>query len=145
MDLPSVTPITELIVKESEVADRITVSTGDVVAGPLSGSYDVAVMRSFIQVLSMEQARQAIKNVGKVVEPNGKIYIMGAMLDKMRLTQTETAVLNLNFLNTYDEGQANQAYTEEEHQEWLIEGGITDFSRVVLPGGRSIMTGRKVA
>lgn len=136
------TPITELIVKESEVADRITVSTGDVVAGPLSGSYDVAIVRSFIQVLSMEHARQAIKNVGKVVEPNGKIYITGAMLDNTRLTPTETAVLNLNFLNTYDEGQA---YTEEEHQEWLIEGGFTDFTRVVLPGGRSIMTGRKVA
>jgi SAM-dependent methyltransferase len=142
VDLPSVTPITDVIVKESEVANRVTVLAGDVVAGPLSGSYDVAVIRSFIQVLSMEQARQAIKNVGKVVEPNGKIYIMGAMLDNTRLTPTETAVLNLNFLNTYDEGQA---YTEEEHQEWLIEAGLTDLTRVALPGGRRIMTGRKVA
>ncbi len=44
LDLPSVTPITEVIVNESAVAHRVTVASQDVVAGPLTGSYDVAVM-----------------------------------------------------------------------------------------------------
>ena len=30
--------------------------------------------------------RQAIKSIGQVIEPDGKIYITGAILDKMRLT-----------------------------------------------------------
>jgi len=140
LDYPSVTPITEIIVKESEVAQRITVLSGDVVAGPLYGSFDVAVLKSFIQVLSMEQARQAIKNVGGVVEPNGTIYILGYILDNTRFTPTETAVMNLGFLNQFDEGQA---YTEQEHQEWLTEAGFTDFNRVILSNGHSILSGRK--
>lgn len=142
LDYPSVTPITEIIVKESEVAQRITVLPGVVVAGPLSGSFDVAVLKSFIQVLSMEQARQAIKNVGGVVETNGAIYILGYILDNTRLTPAETAVMNLGFLNQFDE---EQAYTEQEHQDWLIEAGFGDFTQVGLSNGHSIMTGRKQA
>lgn len=142
LDLPSVTPIIEVIVKESAVAHRVTVASQDVVAGPLTSSYDVAVMRAFIQALSMEQARQAIKNVGEVIEPNGKIYIIGAILDNTRLTPPETVLLNLNFLNSYEDAQA---YTEQEHQDWLMEGGFGDFTRVILPNGHSIMAGRKLA
>lgn len=140
IELPSVTPITEVIVKESEVAHRVTVASQDVVAGPITGTYDVAVMRSFIQALSMEQARQAINNVGEVIEPNGMIYIIGAMLDNTRLTPHETVLSNLTSLNSYEDAQA---YTEQEHQDWLAEAGFTDFARVVLPNSHSIMTGRK--
>ena len=140
LELPSVTPITEVIVTESAVAHRVTVLAEDVVAGPLSGSYDVAVMRAFIQVLSMEQARQAIKNVGEVIEPNGKIYIIGAMLDNTRLTPHETVLSNLTSLNSYEDAQA---YTEQEHLDWLAEAGFTDFNRVVLSNGQSILSGRK--
>ena len=140
LELPSVTPVTEVIVKESAVAHRVTVDSQDVVAGPLTGSYDVAVMRSFIQALSMEQARQALINVGAVIEPNGMIYIIGAILDNTRLAPPETEVLNLNFLNSYEDAQA---YTEQEHQDWLIEAGFTDFNRVVLSNGHSILAGRK--
>ncbi len=30
--------------------------------------------------------RQAIKNIGQIIEPDGKIYITGAILDNTRLT-----------------------------------------------------------
>jgi len=134
IELPSVTPITEVIVKESEVAHRVTVASQDVVAGPITGTYDVAVMRSFIQALPMEQARQAINNVGEVIEPNGMIYIIGAMLDNTRLTPHETVLSNLTSLNSYEDAQA---YTEQEHEDWLAEAGFTDFTRVVLPNSHS--------
>ena len=140
LELPSVAPITELIVKESSVAYRVAVLSEDVIAGPLSGSYDVAVMRSFIQALSMEQARHALINIGEAIEPNGMIHIIGAILDNTRLSPLETAVLNLNFLNSYEDAQA---YTEQEHQDWLSEAGFTDFNRVVLSNGHSILSGRK--
>lgn len=140
LDLPSVTPITEVIVNESAVAHRVTVASQDVVAGPLTGSYDVAVMRAFIQALSMEQARLALINVGQVIEPNGMIYIIGAILDNTRLAPAETVLLNLNFLNSHEDAQA---YTQQEHQDWLTEAGFTDFNRVVLSNGHSILSGRK--
>lgn len=56
IDLTSVTPVTQRIVDEIDVAPRIDVVSGDVLAGQLTGNYDVAVMRSFIQVPSPEHA-----------------------------------------------------------------------------------------
>ena len=140
VDLPSVTPITHRIVNETEVAGRVSVVAGDAVGGPLSGTYDVAAIRSFIQVLSPEEARQAIKNVGQVVEPGGMVYIIAAILDNSHITPAETDVLSLNFLNSNDQGQA---YTEREYEDWLLEAGFGDCQRSVQANGVSIMTARK--
>lgn len=67
VDLTSVTPVTQRIVDGTDVARRIDVVSGDVVVGQLTGKYDVAVIRSFIQVLSPEHARKASNNVGRVI------------------------------------------------------------------------------
>jgi hypothetical protein len=48
---------------------------------------------------------------------------------------------NIVFVNVYDEGQA---YTEQEHKEWLEEVDFEDFWRMILPDGGSIITARKV-
>ena len=77
IDLTSVTPVTRRIVDWTDVARRIDVVSGDVVVGQLTGKYDVAVIRSFIQVLSPEHARKAINNVGRVIEPGGVVYVSG--------------------------------------------------------------------
>ena len=140
VDQPSVTPVTQRIVDETEVADRVSVVEADAVSGPLTGTCDVAALRSFIQVLSPEQAGRAIKNVGQVIEPGGRIYVIGAILDNSHITPAETAVLNLNLLNTFDHGQA---YTEREYEDWLVEAGFGDCQRNVQANGVSIMTARK--
>lgn len=61
-------------------------------------------------------------------------------LDNTRLAPAETVLLNLNFLNSHEDAQA---YTQQEHQDWLTEAGFTDFNRVVLSNGHSILSGRK--
>jgi hypothetical protein len=100
----------------------------------------VAVMRSFIQVLSSDQARRAIRNVGQVMQPGGAVYILGSVLDNSRLSPPEISAQNLNYLNIYDEGEA---YTEQEYWDWLVEAGFMDFDRVTLPNGTSIIRARK--
>ena len=62
--LTSATPVTLRILDETDSARRIDVVSGIVVAGQLTGNYDVAVMRSFTQVLSTEHAGQATNSVG---------------------------------------------------------------------------------
>ena len=140
LDLPSVTPFTQRFVEEAGIADRVSVLAGDAVAGPLPGTYDVAVLRAFIHLLSPEQAQQVLINVGQVVEPGGKIYIIGAVLDNSRLTPAEMAGVSLIHMNGSDQGQA---YTQREHEDWLSEAGFSEFERVVISGGFSIMTARK--
>ena len=141
LDLPSVTPIAQKIVSESRCADRVQVVTADVVNESISGSFDVAVVKSFVQVLSVNQARDALKNVGRAIQPGGTVFIVGHVIDDSRITPLETVGMNLFFLNTFDEGQA---YTEQEHREWLSEAGLIDgFERVWMSNGMAILKVKK--
>jgi len=140
VDLPTVTPITQRYVAEAGAADRVQVMTADVVNEHLTGSFDVAALKAFIQVLSPDQARRALRNVWRVIEACGVIYILGAILDNSRLAPPEIVGTNLHWLNIFEEGQA---YTEQEYRAWLAEAGFVDFKRVILPNKTSIVTARK--
>ena len=140
VDLPATTPVTQQYVEEAGLAGRVRVVAADVVEDRLEGSFDVAVLKNFIQVLNPDQARRALRNVGRVVVPGGAIYILGSVLDDSRLSPPEAVASNLNFLNIYDGGQA---YTEGEYRDWLTEAGFAGFERVVVPDGTSIITARK--
>ena len=140
VDLPRMTPLAQRVVSEAGAADRVQVMRADIVNESLEGSFDVAVLRSFIQVLSADQARRALLNVGEVIKPGGTIYILGRIIDDSRVSPLETVGYNLRFLNIYDEGQA---YTEQEYRDWLTEAGFEGFERVVVPNGTSIVRARK--
>jgi SAM-dependent methyltransferase len=140
VDLPSVTQITQRIVEEAGAGDRVKVMTADVLSDGLMGSYDAAVLSSFIQVISAEKARRALQNVGKIVNPGGAIYIRGDIVDDSGISPMGAVMRNLIYLNIYDEGQA---YTEREHREWLKEAGFADFERKILPDGFSMVRARK--
>ena len=127
VDLPSVTPITQRIVAEVGAADRVQVMTADVVREPLSGSFDVAVLKALINVLSPEQAGQVLHNVSQVIKPGGAIYIVGGLaLDNSRLSPPDLVTFNILMINLYEGGQL---YTEKEHKDWLTEAGFEDIQR----------------
>jgi ubiquinone/menaquinone biosynthesis C-methylase UbiE len=140
VDLPTVTPITRRYVAEAGLTERVHIMTADVVHGPLSGGFDVAVLLRLIQVLSPDQARHVLQNVSQVIEPGGVIAIVGQVLDNSRLSPPETVAGNLFFLNVFDEGQA---YTEQEHRDWLADAGFEQCERLLLPNKMSIVSARK--
>ena len=142
-DLPTVTPITAEFIEEAELGDRIDTLACNVVEEapvPPPGPCDVAVLRAFVQVLSMEDAASALANVGRALAPGGRIYIMGRMLDDSRLGPPESVAFNFVFINIYDDGRA---YTESEHREWLRAAGFRDIERFRIGEGNSIMTAVK--
>ena len=142
VDLPKVTPVTQHYIDEAGTGNRVKVVPADVVRDSLTGSYDAAVMSAFIQVLSPDDARRAIKNVSKVMNPEGEIYIRGyGIIDNSRTSPQNVVVSNLVYINVYDEGQA---YTEQEHKDWLEEAGFGSFRRTILADGSSIITARKI-
>ena len=143
-DLPTVTPITAEFVEEAELGDRIGTLACNVVEEapvPPPGPCDVAVLRAFVQVLSMEDAASALANVGRALAPGGRIYIMGRMLDDSRLGPPESVAFNFVFINIYDDGRA---YTESEHREWLRAAGFRDIERFPIGEGNSIMTAVRI-
>lgn len=79
-ELPEVIAITRRFIEEAGTKDRLSVTLADALSGSISGTYDAVVMGNFVQVLSQEQARIALRNVTKVVEPGGDLYIWGRVL-----------------------------------------------------------------
>jgi 2-hydroxy-4-(methylsulfanyl)butanoate S-methyltransferase len=142
LELPSVAPVTQRFIEQESMNDRTDVIMGDVVHGRLTGVYDVAVLRAFIQVLSPDEARRALSNLIMALEPGSPIYIIGQVLNDSRLSPPEAVAFNLVFINVYDQGQA---YTEHEYRAWLTEAGFTNSERIILTGGQSLITARKPA
>lgn len=140
VDLPTVTPITQRLVEEAGASERVQVMTADVVKEPLTGSFDVAVMSNFIVTLSPDQVPIVLKNVSHVTKQGGAIHILGHIIDDSHLSPLATVTFNLFFINAFDGGQA---YTEQEHGDWLTEAGFEGIERVSLPNGSSIMSARK--
>ena len=75
-----------------------------------------------------------------MVEPGGDLYILGFVLDDSHLSPPNVLNVNLFFLNVYDGGQA---YTEQQHRDWLSEAGFGNPERTLLPDGRSVIVARK--
>lgn len=142
VDLPTVTPVTRRLLEEGGASELVQVMTADVVRGPLTGSFDIAVLRAFIQVLSPDQARRALKNVSEIINPGGVIYILGHILDNSRVSPLEEVGHALASLNFYD---VPAPYTEHEHKDWLTEAGFEQIERDTLPNGDGVISARKPA
>jgi SAM-dependent methyltransferase len=141
IDLPQVVPIARKIVEEEGLRDRIDVIAANVVSGPPPGAYDAAVVRGLLQVLSPQDARVAVKNIGAAVNPGGRVYIIAQILDDSRTSPSEAVWFNLAFINAYDAGES---YTESEHRDWLTEAGFVAIERAdFLLDGSGLMTARK--
>ncbi len=106
IDLPTVTPITQRFVDEARMGNRVKVASLDVVDRAPEGRYDIIVMANFIQVLTRDQARRALLNIGRALVPHGVGFIIGWVLDDSQLSPSEIAASNFAFLNIYDEGRA---------------------------------------
>ena len=127
--------------EEEGLRDRIDVIAANVVSGPLPGAYDVAVLKGLLQVLSPQDARVAVKNIGAAINPGGKIFIIAQILDDSRISPSEAVWFNLAFINAYEAGES---YTESEHREWLTDAGFIDIERAdFLLDGSGLMTARK--
>jgi hypothetical protein len=125
-DLPSTAAVAERYIDEARLKSRIQLNPTDIVSGKLEGTYDVAIMRGLIPVLTPEQTRAALKNVHQALEPGSPLYVVGWILDDTRSTPLSYAIYNLLFVNDYENALI---HTEAEHRLWLSEAGFNDISR----------------
>ncbi|MBA7635439.1 3-hydroxy-5-methyl-1-naphthoate 3-O-methyltransferase [subsurface metagenome] len=140
VDLEHVIPMTQKVVDEIGDTDRVNVISADVVRDPLSGSYDVAVLRAIIQVLPPKDVALMLENVSSVVEAGGMIYVLGHVLDNSRISPIEEvwySSLNINF---YD---IPGSYAEGEYRDWLSGAGFDPLGRDRLSNGDSVIVARK--
>jgi hypothetical protein len=138
VELAQVTPITNRIIAQEGLTERVVTQDCDVVGQQMAGTYDGAVLRSLIQVLSRGDARRVLHNVSKVLQPGSPIFVLGQVIDDSRVTPSNTAAYNLVFINQHD----GQAYTESEYRSWMTEAGFMAIERSALAGA-SLFFARK--
>jgi SAM-dependent methyltransferase len=124
VDLPTVVPVTHRFVKRAGVSDRVQVVAADLTREAIYGSYDAAVLKAFIQVMSLKQARHALQNIYRALNPGASIYILDIPLDDSRLAPVGYVLFNVTFMSIYDDGQK---YTVQEYKDLLTTTGYVDF------------------
>ncbi len=140
VDLPSVVPTGQEMVSATDLADRITFETTDLLEKPLSGKFEIAIARAFFQVLSVENCGTAARNIAAAIPSGGEIFVIGFILDDSGLSPENCVAQNVQFLNIFDEGQA---YRESQYRDWLTNAGFVDIARKPESQGRSLITARK--
>ncbi len=138
-DLPSVTPVARTLLEEQGISE-IDVLEWDVLQGPCTGSFDAVVLRALIQVLSPDHALEALHNVSKSVNPGGKIFILGHIMDNSRVSPAEEVIWYLLNLNWDDHAGF---YAEEDLRKMLLGAGFQDIRRNSLPNGDGVMIASK--
>ncbi len=139
-ELSNVAAVTRECITEAQLEARVAVIETDLVTEIPPGDYDVAILRSLLQVLSAADAARVVKNVTASLAPDASVFVVGRMLDDTRLSPLDAVAANVMFLNVYDDGQA---YTEAEYRRWLAGAGLSNIARHPLAGGYSIMSARK--
>jgi SAM-dependent methyltransferase len=124
LELPSVVPVAWRFVERAGVAERVQVQTVDVVNQPLKDTFDVALLKAFIQVLSLEEAHQALSNVHMALKTGGTIYISDLVLDDSRLTPPNATLFSPVYVTIYEHGQNR---TVQEYRDLVAEAGFEGF------------------
>jgi O-methyltransferase domain/Dimerisation domain len=141
-DLPRTVALAAPILRATHAADRVTIETGDILAGPPVSMHDAAVMGRVVQVLSRTDAARAIANAAAALRAGGAVYILGGgILDDDRLGPALAVYLNVTFMNLY---RAGEAYTLGEHAAWLADAGCGNVQRITLPTGGGIIRATKL-
>jgi len=138
-ELASVIPVAEALLKEQGM--EADVLEWNVLEGPCELSFDAVILRALIQVLSPEDARDAIMNIGASVNKGGSVFVLGHVMDNSRTSPVEEVGWYLINLNWEDEAGY---YAEEDYIEMLQEAGFRDIQRERLPNGDGLIHAMKV-
>jgi SAM-dependent methyltransferase len=135
-ELPEVAPVTQRFIERAGLSERVHVVAIDLISQPLTGYFDAAVLKAFIQTISLQEGALALRNIHRALEPGSRIFVCDWPLDDCRLTPEDLVLFSPVFRSIYDHGQK---YTITEYKDLLVQTGYTD------PGldGDRFVTARK--
>jgi SAM-dependent methyltransferase len=133
---PDQAPMARDRIAEVGATERVDVVAADVLAGPLSGRFDFAILRNVLQMFGPDDAVRVLRNVREIIVPGGAIFVDDWVLDDSRLGPAPALGHNLTFVSLFDRGTG---YTERDYRGWLEAAGYVGFERFVPPSGESIM------
>jgi SAM-dependent methyltransferase len=124
IELPAVVPVARRFVERAGATERVTVVAADIIRQRLIGSFDAAFLKAFIQTISLEEARLALRNIREALRPGASIFILDSPLDDSRLTPQDLVLFGPVFPAIYDQGQKR---TVQEYKDLLSDTGFDEF------------------
>ena len=139
-DFLSVLEVTGDMIGEAGLRGRIDTVPANIVEGPASGQYDVAITRHLFQTMSVEHCQLAARNIAASMVSGGTLFVIGNICDDTMLSPKQAVFQNVMFLNLYDAGQG---YTESQYRGWLEDAGFAHITRESPVGGVGMIIARK--
>jgi SAM-dependent methyltransferase len=135
-ELPSVAKVARRFVERAGAAERVQVQAVDIVRQQITGTFDAAILRYVLNVMSREDACQVLLSVHQALKPGGTIYIQADSVDDSHLTPEHSVFWGAIYVAIYEHGQL---LTVQEYRDLVIKAGFEDFE---LDADR-IITARK--
>jgi predicted O-methyltransferase YrrM len=132
-DLPVVKPIAERYVAASDVADRVSVASGDFFADPLPKA-DMVTMGLILHDWNLERKLQLISAAYDALPEGGAFVVIENLIDDERRQNAFGLMMSLNMLIEF--GDAFD-YTGEDFAGWCREVGFQEVEVLALTGPSS--------
>ena len=129
-DLPGTLKITEKLICESEVKDRIRLRAGDYRVDPLPGRYQMVFLCNIIHGEGSEENSRLMAKLYHCLDPGGRIVIKDHILDDTLTLPPIGAFFSLLMLLTTEHGRC---YSFNEVGGWLEKAGFKRIREVILP------------
>jgi cyclopropane fatty-acyl-phospholipid synthase-like methyltransferase len=123
-DLPETLPMTERLVKEAGLQDRMRLLPGDFNRDDLRGPYDAVLMSDILHYQGSEANAALVKKVHGALTPSGRLVIKDRFLDEEGASPAWTAVFAVHLLVNTEQGRC---YTLTEATQWLHGAGFTSI------------------
>jgi hypothetical protein len=131
-DLPPVCKITEPIVTESSLAERISLIPGNFFADDqLPGGHDAVLLSMVLHDWGPEENKAIIAKSFAALDSDGRILLNDMLLDDSKAGPPDAALMGALMLA---ETRAGRTYTPQEYQSWLTEAGFVDTEVVRYHG-----------
>jgi len=138
-DLPALRPAFEAYAVECNVADRLRFVGGDFFKDPLPPA-DVIVLGRVLHNWDLETKKMLLAKAYRAIPAGGAVIVYDMLIDDDRRTNSAGLLSSLNMLLWT---QGGFGYTASDCAGWLHAIGFADTSVRELPGGNSMIIGKK--
>ncbi len=139
LDLPEVVPLTMEYINKAGVSGQVSLRAGDMLRDDFGSGYDIVMLNAICHMFSEEQNREIFRRARQALAPNGRLVVQDFILNPDKTGPLHAVLFSVNMLVGTDAGAS---YSEVEYTSWMKAAGLTEVSRIKLPGPSDLIVGR---
>ncbi len=139
LDLPEVVPLAIEYVSRAGVSAQVSLRAGDMLRNDFGSGYDIVMLNAICHMFSEEQNLDIFRRARQALAPNGRLVVQDFILNPDKTGPLHAALFSVNMLVGTDAGAS---YSEVEYTSWMKAAGLTEVSRIKLPGPSDLIVGR---